>query len=445
MIYNNNDMKLKRIKVKNFKSFVDNEFEFDANTNANYIFGENGAGKTTFISLSSAISEIITKELNLFNYSKLPPFIKETQNRMSFTDIYSNYKTLWSDEEIFLSFLINDRKTNQDVEYTIGMISGDIVTQEKMVVKDLNNGKEEIIFKKKLGVEFYAVEDLFKWTKLRKAEINKNTSSSILSLAFLWNAVEAKDSEEIWDSINPFNIFLKAFLVSGDLTIHELSQLVEYGNTVIAKDIEGVNINLIDTYDFKLEKIEKFIESFSVFVSSIDDSIKDVKLKILQDNKLSTTLSYSFFKDMGNNKIREIPFILESQGTRKFMSIFRTIKNIQEEFNENIIFLDEIGAFFHESLIAKIINYINDNAIKYDKHIFITTHNSIALNDRKINRIPKNANKEKNFLNRSKVSGKITISNIKNVNQKVNNQEKFLNGEYGASPNDGPIYTDKDE
>ncbi len=437
-------MKLKRVKVKNFKSFLNEEFNFDTKTNTNYIYGSNGVGKTTFINIFDTLGLIFTKETNLWNISKIPPHFRDTLNDPLAWDIYSPNVTVGSDDEMLISVTFTDIKKDLNIEYTIGLIKGDIVTQEKMSVVDNDFKDKKILFEKRLNDYIDFNNDELGFVGFKEGEITKNTTSSILSLLFLRMSINENNADV--EANEYFFALLKSLLLSGDNTLPEIKSIVANGIASMPKDTNIINkIEGISSYKDRLEIIEKYIKSFETFVMSIDKSIRGVEIMTLGENSITYDITYKFIKDLGGGKTVDVPYYLESEGTRKYMRIFNSIYNIQQEHNSNVIFIDEIGSNLHEELIIKISNYINKYAHMYDKHVFITTHHSILLNDKYVNRmVPKNSNKEKYFMNRT-IKGRVLIDSLKNTNIKENNQAKFLAGLYGASPDILGVYTDKDE
>ncbi len=437
-------MKLQRIKVKNFRSFFDEEFKFDIKTNANYIYGANGAGKSTFIKLLENLSYVFVKEAALWNLSKLPPQMKEQHNNNVVFNIYKNNISLGSNGEMSISVTYYDDEFGY-FRYEIGLIEGDIVTKEELAITTESGEDKEIVFKKVLNKEFNASKKFYE-LGFKLGELNENTTSSIASLAYLKKLFKTKlplimENE----SKNIFDCLFNANLIVGDLTIPEIEELVTIGTVSLFKDINGIPADGVYSYEQKQKVLLDFIKSFEIFVCSIDKDIKSIRLFKTSDNNSFTSLSYEFEKDFGGGKTRWVPIQMESSGTKKYLEIFYRISLIQDPRNKNIILIDEIGSSLHEKLVVNIANYINKQAYKYNKHVFITTHYSILLNDKYVNRPnPKNANKEKMFINRT-LKGKVKIDSLNNENIRNNNQSKFLMGAYGANPDIIGVYTDKDE
>lgn len=431
-------MKLKSIHLKNFKSFINEKFDFDTKTNANYIYGANGIGKTTFIQSFSFLMEMFDKELSVWNLSSIPTNVRQTLPNGGIIDIYNMYKTAGSQEEIFVSLEIEDIDKKELIKYSIGIIQGDIVTRESLEVYDLNGKKLRIIFNKDLNKLLETSEEL---DHFELNNINKTTTSSLVSFAYLSLALNKNMSS----SDNTIIRLFHSLMVRLEALPNEINNLIRFDEVVIPKDINGNPADGNTSAKVKMNSLKKYLEEFEVFVMSIDSSIKGVKATILREDNFSYVVSYSFVKVMSNGKTSDILIHFESTGTRRYLDIYSKLVSLKQEEYSNIVFIDELGKNLHEELIIKLANYINKNAYKFNKHVFITTHNAILLNDKFVVRPEvKNSNKEKHFLNR-RSNGSLVMDNLKSENVRNNNHLKFLMGEYGAGPDISEINTIYDE
>ena len=132
-----------------------------------------------------------------------------------------------------------------------------------------------------------------------------------------------------------------------------------------------------------------------------------------------------YFKKLIDNKILDIPFYLESSGTKKLLNLFPLlIASV-----DNVACIDEIDSGIHDILIKKLLDGLSD-VIK--GQLIITTHNTLLLEVLKpkytyIINIDARANKSIDCIN-----------DFPKRTQKTNNiRDKYLRGDYGGVPNVG--------
>lgn len=432
-------MRLKRIKVKNFKSFINEEFTFNTNTNANYIYGANGIGKSTFIDIIRALGEFICKERNISSSKQLPTQVREIFKNLNNNEIYKKYITLGSNDSILIEIEILDNINNMTYLYSLEFIDGDVVVRETFVELNSKGKITNVYIEKKLNEKFSINEHIVSLFDLERYNLNKNITSSILSILF-----DLGNTKNINENIlnHPIWRFILVFILKNDVIPLYINDLSLHHNTVISKDINGRPTGAQSENDI-YQNIVNYLKSFEVFAMSIDKSIRAVKPFIVKEDNLTKIVSYYFEKKLANGEIVNVPVIRESSGTKRYLHLYSIIHRLQSE-SLDIIFIDEIERGLHEELLISFVNYLNKTAIDNDKNVFITTHSAILLNDRFINKYNKNINKERHFMNKD-INGKIIISDLSSENVRNNNHLKFLLGNYGANPNITGVYTENDE
>ena len=75
-----------------------------------------------------------------------------------------------------------------------------------------------------------------------------------------------------------------------------------------------------------------------------------------------------------NKKIVEVPFDLESTGTKKLLTLFPLFYSVAEG---DVVFIDEIDTGIHDVLFAHIIKNIVDTS---KGQLIFTTHNTLLQN-----------------------------------------------------------------
>ncbi len=437
-------MKVKRIKVKNFKSFFDDEFEFDSKINTNYIYGANGIGKSTLLNVFNFLGEIIKKELNIFNYNMIPANFRNNEIANSINNIYDRYISLGSEDSIFFEIDFFDQNKENDIyRYSLEIISGDIVVFEKYSL--IKNNKEEIFFEKRIKKEIN-ISGISIEAQQYVKDLNKNTANLILSILFRKVSKDELNfkKESIFDVDSNIKKIFGLVLLDGLIFPPQIEDMVHFGKTFVPK-IPKILSEKHENYELPkiINKWKEFIKGFETFVMSIDRNIVGIKLRI-DDKKdpYNVILWYEFEKLIGD-KIVSVSWEKESTGTKKYLGYYFSILGIKKQ-KDSIIYLDEFGNGLHEELIIKLSNYINEESIKHNKQVFIITHSAILLSDKFIEKkVSKNWNKERIIMDRLP-SGKVVLDNLEGKNSRENNHIKFLKSLYGGGPRITKILTEYD-
>ena len=137
-----------------------------------------------------------------------------------------------------------------------------------------------------------------------------------------------------------------------------------------------------------------------------------------------------YFSKLIDDKVKEIPFELESTGTQQLLEI---IKFIFLSIIGNTVIVDEMENGIHDLLIYEVISSLLDSFNYIENAQFIATTHSTYL----MEMLPK----ESIYILVSDVLGRKNILSIDNFDfrtQKNNNiRLKYLRGDYSGIPNTG--------
>lgn len=424
------------IELKNFLSFKNIEVDFrkGKNSTKNFIgiYGENGSGKSNFVTSI----EFLGKSIRTFNSIKDLNEIKETLNKQAERKNISNeFKLLLSEiigEDFFKSKRMvecDDEDTSAKYEFELNGHVGfyeisfkDKITYEKLYyftgkqsgrvfeIK-FENDIPEIKFSEKLFLNSDVKNDMVK-------QINKywgnHTFLSILNRERADNNSSYNEKNylkyvmDVINMIQNLSITCKknAHLTAGICGHRRYKTLIKLASGTIKKENKKI-----------LDLCERVLQSF--FTQTYSD-VKHVYYKT-EDNidKIKYTL---YFKKMIGGKIRDIEFSKESSGTQKLLDILTPL--IAAISGDTVVF-DEIDNGIHDLLLKNIISSMVDDI---SGQLIITTHNTMLLeaidkNSMYIINIDYNGDKSIDCLG--------DFSNI----QKTNNiRTMYLKGLFGGIP-----------
>lgn len=426
-------MKITKIKANNFKSLKNFEINFSRNTNINIIYGVNGAGKSTIISILSVIQKVLLLKAEEHNHLSVNlPF--QPQNIYDLNRIYNEASTIGFKDEIELGIEFVDQKDNK-YYFDLNLGPNGIVTYEEF--GHIVNKEKEMYFGKKFNswIDSKKINNLFKKEMYDLNKLEKNSIASLIYYIILKRHEEIRrelSSDEykfiipLFDVFANFSYFLKAS--PKEIPILEtIDQL--YVNGIIHLNASHPDFNKW------YKKLESSIEKFSDFACSIDSSIIEVKIinRPIRGT-YDTSISFGFLKRI-NGKVIVIPWERESSGTKSYSKLYNIYYQIKNKKFSFITLIDELGGELNEVLTANIYNKFYRVAKDLDKQLIITTHSSILLNRNFLNqKNNSNWNKERFIIDRNLVDGVTRVMSLKNVDNKENNQRKYLIGKYGGVP-----------
>ncbi len=426
-------IKVMNIHLENFKSFSDVTLNLENKklTEAKKlicIYGENGSGKTNIIhSMSFLIETLQTRSFSKFIQDKLPELQKEgkipkefindlMKNNLSMdiSNLCKNYHYIDNDNLMKLKydFLFMEKPC----EYTL--VIGDDVKYEKLSYK-INTKVSEVFAISDESLKFSpSIFKNKKYNNSLKEKIKqywgKHTFLSIITAEF--SDKNESYIEENFDS--SFTRFIK-----------ELSQI-----SVVTKQNNGeahimasaipLEVNQPSGIIHKEQKslLVSYQKLLNFFFTSVYADIDEIYYKFEEQSKNQLKFVLYAKKQM-NGELKNIPFEIESSGTKKLLQYFMYLLNC---LNGQTVFVDEMDDGIHDLLFAKIIDGLRD---VMQGQLVITTHNTTLLeylNPKEVYVI------QKDFKANTIIE---CINNYQQRTQKTNSiRSKYLRGDYEGIP-----------
>lgn len=430
------------VKLKNYKSLVD--FEVDLTDSKNnpkkmvIIYGENGAGKTHFISAFFTLSDILrTKsyknkidkfadefmEKNSNNKKYDKKYMEFILNRFknnfkSIEDIINDSKTIDSKENISLEF--GFKLNGKDGKYYIEMGKDCIIREKLEYVLNKNKTKYFDMSNK----EIYINKILFNSNKYH-GEISDLVDKfwgkhSFLSIMF--SEMMDKNKQYISKNIPKSLSDIVEYFLSMSLHIKQKSNIEKGRINVEKKIIFPMNkgsITKTKKEEKKLNYTENILNSF--FTTLYSDVKKVFYNREYKDDKIQYRL---FFKKQIYGQIKDIDFSLESTGTQKLLNLLPLL--LISLNRDKVSAIDEFDSNIHDILIYNIISSMV-NFIK--GQLIITTHNTTLLETE--------IKKDYIYLFNIDSNGKkilIPITEYEREHPNTNFRKRYLKGLYGGIP-----------
>lgn len=432
------------VELTNFKSFGHIRFDFERKDKEfkhfAAIYGENGSGKSNFVSSIVFLSRSLQ---TLSDTQRLKALQEHIQNENSHDDVtkviemfkkhnniffdYQDYRMIGCDTTSYVKyeFIINGIKGY----YLIGFT--DRIVHEELYY--MCSKQRAILFK--ITQDGSIINPVFN----AKTITETNYKSYLLDrISMYWgkHTFLSIVIEELRDKNYAY--------VSERVTQHLLDVLRQFTNTylycreskncntgVISHSklkfgvLESVTINSKDEKQLKhLRWIEDIIRNF--YVSMYSD-IVNVYYKAEKQDNISAEQKYNlYFEKIISGAIREIPFSLESAGTQSVLSVMRAIL---EALDGKTVVYDEIDNGIHDLLMSKILLSAQGDI---DGQLIITTHNTMLL---------ENLDASSAYVIYCDDEGNKDARCMNDYNMRVHNtnnlRKMYLNGMFGGIP-----YTD---
>lgn len=438
------------IELVNFKSFGKIRFDFTETKNKNKkfvaIYGENGSGKTNFVSSLELLMNSITSLSNNYQFQKARDFIEHSEEHIKddavierhlktilfyndFSEHLKECRMIDSEEiskatygflangiEGYYSLSFNDKElVEEELYYLINKQRG---TLYKIKNDDKNDNEINIKFAPTLFHDTSYMKSIFD-----KLEMywGKHSFLSVL-LSEVQNKNYQYVKEKISDNLlKVLHNFMNVFILCKASKRRHIG--IISGSKFDIEDFESVEISNHDKKKkAQLKIIEKIVNDF---YTQIYSDIVKVFYNITHPHKKDNTLlRYELYvQKIIAGKNRTVPFSLESAGTQSVLAVLRAII---EALNGQTVIYDEIDSGIHDLLMKSILESIQD---EITGQLIITTHNTLLLET--LN--PKNAyviytDYEGNKDARCMDDYEVRI-------QKTNNARKlYLNGVFGGVP-----------
>ena len=385
-------MKIKSLRIKNFKNIEESSIEFKSNLSG--IYGPNGTGKTAII---EAI-EVVSLYFNLNKPKEVTEKLQKKVNKLIMIGKnYSEIEVTFESEKYIYCLKI---KFSKDTEENIFVEKEMVEYKEKLSRKkfnnlvQINNELENIIPKiflvdgKNEDTSFFESELLSKKGIHLKTVINEfNNFNSYTALIYKYATDIEKNTlndrfnsfMEHWEEINA-TISMLIVVTLEEQALYNLDFLLP---------IKVHNENIHGTFTLKYGSSNIYKESI---VNSLEDIIQQINTifsVIIQDSKI--IIKKKLVKQIDDiNEFaveiyvlrdgQEIPIESESTGVIKIISLLSAlIYYIQDE--NAIVIVDELDIHIFEYLLAIILEKISQYA---KGQLIFTAHNLLPME--KLNR-----------------------------------------------------------
>ena len=408
------------------------------------IYGENGSGKSNIVSAFQNLvaslktvgiqSELAKVQAQSFGGkdgeedSNVPEFFLDLIRNGGFNDtdllkVFRNTYMLQTDEPMKIKY-----------DFSIGGHEGyyELIFKKNDDTPYLYSEKLYYLIKKSSGIVFKIVDDSngvpnSTWSPslFRKSEIKKLTEDTT---ARLWGKhTFLSIFNGLVDQSN------KAYIIN-NISSNFLDVLNEF-NTIAYKSDRSTGINVLGSLlrnmmggrtknnDKQKDKLKLTESTLKKYFVPLYSDIMDLFYKITDDGK--DKLEYELYeKKRVAGKILEIPFRLESHGTKQLLELFPLFLNAVH--GETVI-IDEIDQGIHDLLIDRLIDNIKDDI---EGQLIFTTHDTQVMKELDpsslyIIQIDPDGNKK--VVNVSK-------SNKSNIMAHNNIQKKYLEGYFAGIP-----------
>ncbi len=420
------DVKLIKITTKNFKGLGSFEYE-PKSEGINIIYGDDGVGKSSLIKIFNFFTVIINNIRLRSAYGMIHPNLSP-----GLFNPYATFAQKGNNKPIEFEIILE--MLDDRFKYGFILNSQNHLVEEYLIkLKKTDLVEKKVIFKKKIYDNFEYDKATFKGLNLSKGELNEENLNSIIALVDFVISNENITTEELLvdleKSHNPLIAISKAVTILNVANNDGNS----FNEEVYFRQI--IKLPVIEIHPGDKEMKEYFYsitEEFEEFVMNIDKKIKGIEVKenISQDGRI-LRLHIVFVVNVNENNV-EVPFELMSSGTQDYLKYFKIIYLLKGKsktiVNNSIILFDEFGIHLHPSLAIKVLNYINELAIKNHSQIFLTSHQAILLDKR----LTDLKNKNKNIMIKD-VSGNAVIKSLVNTGNKENHFERYIRGYYGGN------------
>ncbi len=350
-------MRIRRLRVKNFKSFKEIDIELE---NLNVLIGANASGKSNFLEILEFLKDISSIGLvNAIEKHGGAKYIKNfNANQEEEIEIGIELETETNDNAIEIlektetgpSAIIYEYQVSFSINPTNGKSNVSIIME-----KVLERGEKTYGIKVQKGeLQFFEQNWLYKFFYKRIIEERVKQKPGDVTLLELGLYGLTDDLKKFFSNIAIYEIqpfWSRRPVESGSSGISELSRT-------------GDNLPII------LKKIlsrEKDARAFHRILTSLLPHIQEIQVENFESKYFMLNIEERFFKG------RNIPAFLTSDGTISIIAlVLATFFS-----NAKIIGLEEPMKNVHPALIPKVINLLKDASNQ--KQIFFTTHNPETL------------------------------------------------------------------
>ena len=425
------------VKLKNFLSFGDTEFNFKQTaTTAKKlvaIYGENGSGKSNFVKsfdflyhtvksfsqekqaerISEVLGELESKE------SKSIDILHEILRYTSPEQYLTSCRTVNCDEptELEFGFIFDGHEGFYKIAFSQKIVSESLygfTGKQRNYLFRISSDESE-----KITCKFWS--GLFpnkKFADEIRDEIQKYWGKHSF-LGIITRQIGEKNDRYIGENISKHLLDI-LFLFLPNITVINKSNT--FSPSVIGEKPESIldDMESGTIEQTKLPVLERTEHILKLFFTQTYADIKDVvyETEKISDNKLRYRL---YVDKMIAGKIRRISFQNESAGTRQVLKVVRMLLGL---FSGATVIYDEIDNGIHDILLCNIIRSLQG---EINGQLIITTHNTMLLEEID----PKSAYViSVDYMGNKEVSCMADFAIQSNNNVRI----KYLKGLFGGTP-----------
>jgi len=410
------------------------------------IYGENGSGKSNIVSAFTNLRQSLETIKNQANLAKLQKTMAESADK--------NDTGKMTPKDIWMQLLRSGNVVNTylpDIFKNTGTIGHKepVVLQYKFKIED-NDGYYKLVFNRD-GNDLYLAEEelyylikrssgiLFKISAGVDGKINSQFSPSLFKKGAMPGLAE--DSvNRLWGK-NSFLAIFNGIIADNNLQylIDNVSQnfllVLERFNHLAFRADDGLGVNNFQLLLHNMQhgsvgktnrnqNVIKITESsLNKYFVPLYSDIYQMFYKIQENDE--ATITYELFeKKRIGGQVVDVPFRLESNGTRRLLNLLPLFLNAVH--GETVI-IDEIDQGIHDLLIDRLIDNLKDDI---QGQLIFTTHDTQVMKELDPSAV---------YVIQSDVAGnkkviRLSKNNKVNIAAHNNIQKMYLNGYFAGIP-----------
>ena len=396
---------INKIRIKNFKSIEDLEFELGK---LNVIIGANGSGKTNILeaivmgaaaSASKLDYEFLGNRIRITS----PEFMRNAFPNTTEKEIQLKF---YQENKEFFYKLINDKN---DYRKWIEINRTNFQTETTQLLMDLISGDENLL-----------------------KELEDDDAKSFLASL---NTIMKKEKETLNEGFNEIIPVISNKIIKDEFSLNEISEFLIYTPELsyLRRFEEFSQITPLGVKGEGLFNLLKQVVSNKRKKKQITD-IKD-NLHLLDwfdDFDIPENLMSNEFKIAIKDRFikSELNFFDQSSSNEGFLYLLFYLVLFTSEKTPPFFAIDNIETGFNPKLCTELIKVLNRLSKKYKKQVIITTHNPAVLDGLNIN-----DDNQRLFVARRNKKGKTQIERITQKTQsKMRLSELWTKGFIGGIP-----------
>ena len=343
------------------------------------VYGPNGGGKTNLLKAISCLITTVVKPVVELGKARESAFFQMDVSCIPFL-LDDDSKSEPTEFQVFF------RVSNKEYQYYLAVMEDEIVS-ESLLWRTVGGKKTGVVFKRepnqiKLGAS------------IKKTSVNTQVNHKMPYLSFL---------------------------------------AINYDFPIITEVISWFESCIVQSYANPIVDSRVFVTDVESKKRALIQALNDIDIDIV-DYKFSEEEKKLYTIRKVNDKLYELPFIYESDGTRKVLASLPMILLALRQ--GRFVIIDELDAKLHPKLLRYIIKLFHDPEINrngaqllFSSHDLTTMKNDVFRRD-EIWFAYENDNHESNIYSLYDIRDE----NDKHVNNTAAYDKQYLEGRYGADP-----------